>query len=99
VSNSDQWPNRHRLNDTGAVVKAIDRTIGKVHVTLPGGAADSTSQRGSPDCVRCSIRLMSKSQVSLNVYREAVVIDAGRVVIVFVALGVSAYPVLLGIGC
>ena len=77
------------------VVKAIDRTIGKVHVTPPGRVADCTSQRGSLDCVRCLIRLMSKSQVGLNIHRYAVVIDAGRAVIVFVALGVSAHPVLL----
>ena len=49
------------------VVKAIDRTIGKVHITPPGGAADSIPQRGSLDCVRCSIRLMSRSRVSLDV--------------------------------
>lgn len=74
-----------------AVVKAIDRTIGKVHVTPPGGVADNTpSQRGSLDCARCSTRLMSRSRVSLNVFRRAVVIDVGRAVIVFVALGVSA---------
>jgi hypothetical protein len=75
-----------------AVVKAIDRTIGKVRVTSSGRAADSTPQRGSLDCARYSIRLMSRSQVSLDVLRKAVVIDVWCVVIVFVALGVSAHP-------
>lgn len=98
MSDSDQLLNRHRLND-GAVVKTIDRTIGKVHVTPPGGATDSIPQRGSLDCVRCSIRLMSRSQVSLSVLRKGVIIDVGHAVIVFVALGVSAHPLLLGIGC
>jgi len=81
-----------------SVVKAIDRTIGKVHVTPPGGAANSTPQRGSLDCVRCSTRLMSRSQVSLGVLWNGVIIDVGHVVIVFVALGVSSHPLLLGIG-
>lgn len=42
---------------------------------------------------------MSRSRVSLGVLRKGVIIDVGHLVIVFVALGVSAHPLLLGIGC
>ena len=71
------------------VVKAIDRTIGKVYVTPSSEAADSIFQRGFPDYARYSIRLMNKFQVSLGVkYRKAIIADIWCTVIVFVALGV-----------
>ena len=72
------------------VVKAIDRGIGKVYVTPSSGTAYSVLQRGFPDCVRCSIRLMSKSQVGLGAKSpKAIIVDIRCIVIVFVALGVS----------
>ena len=81
-----------------AVVKSIDRTIGRTNVALSGAIADDALQRGFLDYARCSIRLTIRSQVSLNEPRR-VAIDTWCAVIVFIALGVSGHTFLPEIRC
>lgn len=73
------------------VVKTIDRTIGKVSITPSSRMTENAPQRGSLDYARCSIKLTSRSQVGSDASLEVAMVDVRRVVIVFIALGVSMH--------